>query len=657
MKKAFRSTRLGPKTKVMLCTVLALALGFALFDWNWLRHPLERYLTDKSHRSVTIGDLHISLNAAFEPTVRLRDLRIENAPWAAAKPLAVAGEVSFTFSPRALWEKPHPVARIALRDADIDLERQADGLRNWRLRHPDDRSPGKYKILALDAQRSTIRFANRAIDLDFVASSSDLHPGTNRVGASATLADKIDFSGVYRGARFSGTTLAGALLTLQETGKSFPLRGHVTVGKTRVEVDGGVADLLELSAIDAKVTMAGPTIANLYPFLRLPLPQSNSYRIEGRLTHAGEQYTFSRFRGKIGGTDIAGDASYRDSERPLLKATLVSQSLDLADLGSMVGAGQKPDPGGKAQPPAGPEGQNASAPGATGHVLPDHTFQAERLRAIDLHLTLEAKKVKTPHALALESLRFTADLNDGVLDLKPIEFGLAGGRAVASINVNAKKQPLSSRATIDFRNIQIDQLFAALPIMAHSAGSIDAQLKLAGQGNSIAAMLGHASGTLAVTMDGGRISNLLDAALGLNGGKALSLAMGGDKTIGIRCGAIAFDFEHGVGHSRTILFDTDQTRTDGTGTIDLGQETLDLVLTPRPKKPTILSARSPIRVQGSFGRVDVSIDKGAVLARAGAAAALAALNPLALFIPLVEPAQARDSACAAVLASIPVRKP
>jgi uncharacterized protein involved in outer membrane biogenesis len=112
-----------------------------------------------------------------------------------------------------------------------------------------------------------------------------------------------------------------------------------------------------------------------------------------------------------------------------------------------------------------------------------------------------------------------------------------------------------------------------------------------------------------------------------------------------------------VGHSRTILFDTDQTRTDGTGTIDLGQETLDLVLTPRPKKPTILSARSPIRVQGSFGRVDVSIDKGAVLARAGAAAALAALNPLALFIPLVEPAQARDSACAAVLASIPVRKP
>src|SRR4051812_32811312 len=82
--------------KIMTACVLLMVLLVAVFDWNWLRRPLERYLIDRSGREVRIGALHIDFGFSLTPTVRLRDLHVQNAPWAAKEPLIVAREVSFT---------------------------------------------------------------------------------------------------------------------------------------------------------------------------------------------------------------------------------------------------------------------------------------------------------------------------------------------------------------------------------------------------------------------------------------------------------------------------------------------------------------------------------------------------------------------------------
>ena len=143
----FRFPGFSRTTGVLLGILVALGVVGALFDWNWFRHPLERYLSESSHREVRIGDLHVDLGWSLEPTVRVRDVFIENASWADKRPAAVAGEASFTFSLKSLWEGRPVISRLVLMDAQLDLERQADGLRNWRLRHPEDRGPGQIKVL------------------------------------------------------------------------------------------------------------------------------------------------------------------------------------------------------------------------------------------------------------------------------------------------------------------------------------------------------------------------------------------------------------------------------------------------------------------------------------------------------------------------------
>ena len=150
----------------------AATIGVALvallwaFDWNWFRPRLEHYLAEKSQRSVRIGDLHLSLSAAFDPTLRLRGVRIENAPWADARPFIDAGELRATFLLSSLIDKRPVISRLVVIDADIDLERQVDGLRNWRLIHPDDRGPTRVRLMSIEAIRSKIRFAHRALEID-----------------------------------------------------------------------------------------------------------------------------------------------------------------------------------------------------------------------------------------------------------------------------------------------------------------------------------------------------------------------------------------------------------------------------------------------------------------------------------------------------------
>lgn len=58
----------------------------------------------------------------------------------------------------------------------MHLERQADGLRNWRLIHPDERGPQRIKVLAVDATRSKVRVVHRGIELDVDTRVSALEP-------------------------------------------------------------------------------------------------------------------------------------------------------------------------------------------------------------------------------------------------------------------------------------------------------------------------------------------------------------------------------------------------------------------------------------------------------------------------------------------------
>ena len=85
------------------------------FDWNWLRGPLNRYVTDKTHRKFESSDLHVQLG--ITPTIRMRDVVFANADWGQGGPMARIGVLEFSVSLRDLFDGKVLVPRVALSDA------------------------------------------------------------------------------------------------------------------------------------------------------------------------------------------------------------------------------------------------------------------------------------------------------------------------------------------------------------------------------------------------------------------------------------------------------------------------------------------------------------------------------------------------------------
>ena len=345
--------------------------------------------------------------------------------------------------------------------------------------------------------------------------------------------------------------------------------------------------------------------------------------------------------GKIGSTDVQGDGAYINKKpRPLLIAHLRSKLLNLSDLGPLVGV-QTKSSGGK---PAISQAQTNSRIAAKAkvkavdpeHVLPAGSFEGSRLQKIDAEVDLVAAKLTAPHALPLESLRASLQLHDAVLKLTPLEFGFAGGTIVSQVKLDARQPEIKSEVQASFNQIRVDRLIPSSSSIAKGAGLIGANVRLGGAGNSIADAAGKSNGHISVAIANGSVSNLLDAASGLNGGKVLGLLAGGDKAIKVNCGALAFDIKNGKGTSSVFVVDTEQTQILGSGSFDLKEERFELTVTPKPKQMGIFSLRTPVQVYGSFKHADYKLEKGPLLARAAGAIALAAVAPLAALIPLIE---------------------
>lgn len=97
--------------------------------------------------------------------------------------------------------------------------------------------------------------------------------------------------------------------------------------------------------------------------------------------------------------------------------------------------------------------------------------------------------------------------------------------------------------------------------------------------------------------------------------------------------------------TRALAFDTTDTLIVGEGSIDLGEETLDLELRPRPKDRSLLSLRSPLVVDGTFANPGFRPDMGRLGVRGAIALALGSIAPPAALLATIELGPGDDADC------------
>jgi AsmA family protein len=611
--------------------VLLLLAGAAVyvFEWNMLRgHVAERVAKGTGRSFVINGDLQVELGRT--PRITADGLVLGNAGWGKEPVMAEIGQVSFTVDPWAWWRGRWVLPDVKISNARLLLEKNAQGAANWDFSSEKKDAPPAIGALILD--RAHITYRDPAIKSDFATDVSTVPPDQKDAGML-----KVAGKGRIQGqpATIEGTV--GSVLALSPVEHPYPINLRGVIGPTRARVHGTLTDPLNLKSEDVSFELEGADMAQLLPLIGVPFPPPPPYKLSGQLTHSGAEWTFRKFAGRVGKSDLSGDFKVDRAQQPqFITANLVSRNLDLKDLGGFIGADRG---SAKASP----------KPPVTGRVLPQEPFNLEKLRIANASVRFRGERVITER-LPLDKLTVTMKLDNGVLTLEPLNFGVAGGNVISQVRMDARKRVIATRLEVVVKQVRLEQLFPNFRLSRANAGVLTGRAKLSTTGNSMAKMLAEADGDAALMMQGGSVSELMVRLINLDVANAIPVLLTGDKQLPVRCMVAHLKGKDGAFNAETLVIDTGKAVVTGTGGINFRDESVDLKLVSKSKGFSLAALRGPIRITGTFSDPKAGPDIAQAVGRGVAAVALGwVTGGLGALIPLVDLGGAEDSDCAALI--------
>ena len=598
---------------VFLAALAGLAFALYFLDWNQMRGPLGRYFSARTAREVRIdGNLSVRL-FSWQPAIDAAGIYIGNPAWVGTPKAARVKElrVEFRLVPLLLGKLILPLVRID--EPDILLVRDAGGRTNWDRggRNPNEafRLPPINRFLINNGH---LRIDDAVRRLHFTGTVSS-QEGSN--AGRAVFALKGD--GTLNQNKFLANVTGEPLLNVDQS-KPYHFNADVRAGETHALVKGAITQPFHLDRFTAAVDVSGPSLADLYFMTGLVLPNTPPYRLND-------------IQALLGATDLQGNLSVDASGAlPMLSGKVASRVLNFSDLGPLVGGGNRAAAAGK-------------------YILPQTVLHTERLRQANAEVDYSARAIAS-RDFPLRSLGTHISVQGGVLNLKPLAFGFVEGKLSGSLKVDARSNVPVSSLDARLTDIRAENFIKGSdkPIQ----GTLEARAVLTGTGNSVHEAAANASGTVTAVVPSGGMRHSLAEWAGIDVLSALSLNLAGDNSnTNLRCAVASFGARKGVLSAQTFVIDTDPVRLDGTGTIDLRDETLDMRLQGKPKNFQLLRLRAPITLKGSLAHPALGVEAGAMASQGGLGAVLGLVNPLAAILAFIDPGLAKDANCGPLLAA------
>lgn len=621
-----------------LALVTAIVLFLIFFDWNLLRGPIGRWASNEYDREVQLnGDLDVTL-FSWTPSATVRGFRFGGPAWARDNDTARIARIDASIGLRDLLSGQIAFRRLSFIKPEIVLIATEDGRTSWAL-HPDRPDDGKgMKLppiqqltiidgtLSLDEQRRKIKL-NATVD------------ARESLGGDAGF--KLQGDGTINGTPLMLSVRGGPFINIRRD-RPYEFSALLTGVGSRLEAKGSVTRPFDLGRFTSTLSLEGRDMADLYLLTGITTPNTPPYKLSGTLTRDETLFTFNDFSGRVGSSDLSGDIRVdKIGDRRRVDAQMVSRSLDIDDLATVLGAR-----------PTMTSGGTVASSGAPGRLLPDAPLQVDRLRVMDGTLSYRATSVKR-NTFEIRQVNLGADLKDGILNLDPVSFAFNRGELNGTARIDAAKDMPYS--TVDFRlaGYPLESIVPGRNGVSPITGRALGRARLEGPGNSIHDFAASSKGSISLVVPQGQMRAAFAELLGINAGAGLLKLLSGDQSQSrIRCAVADFNVVGGTATARTLVIDTDVVVAKGSGTIDLGTETMNLRIDGDTKKPRLLRVWAPITIRGSLTAPRVGVDVGAVAGQVGVVGALGALlSPLAAILPFVDAGLAKDANCGALIAS------
>ena len=445
----------------------------------------------------------------------------------------------------------------------------------------------------------TFRDPRRKLELDGTVSTAVGKAG-DQPQAELQLKGKLE--GQPLALRFVG----GSVLMLRDTEQPYPLDLDVTFGATKLKAKGTVQDPFQWTGANVDLTLSGPNLADIYPLLGIPGPPTPPYQISGKLERDPGVWKFVHTRWHVGDSDLTGDVLIDQRRKPEhLTAKLVAQKLTFADLAPLVGA--PPGKGGNVSPQ---QRQTQQRLEATGDLFPNVPLHVEKLRAMNMDVTLDAKHVVAPSYLPVQALSFRVVVDNGQATARPLTLAvLGGGTITGELAIDARTDDPKVRTSLALGDIELRNFFRNSRYFDTTYGKVQGRVALAGNGRSLAHVMSTADGHVALALGGGSVSSLMVSLAGLQIFDALILYVTGDHRIPIKCAVGRLNFQHGTVTLDRVLLDTEKSILHVKGQVSLTQQVVKAEVDADAKSFDLLDLHGAVMVEGKLREPRVSLGR------------------------------------------------
>lgn len=547
---------------IVALAVAALAAIILLFPKDKVRAEIENGVEGATGRKVTIAG---PVRVMIYPNIGLeaRQVRLANLPGGMAKSLLEVESVAVGIELLPLLGGDVRVKRLELIRPKLALEVDAKGAPNWLLAPLKPQEPSKApQIKALSL--GDVRMVDGQISFSSLVDKTRLD--VTKVDVTAALANldsPLSLKGgfTYREER-ALTVLSFAMpRAFMQQGRT-PFQLAFSEGPGIGALDG-VLDT-ETGQINGALTLKGESFRRLAAWAGAPMgagPGFLAFNIDGdlgisdgavRLRDADLELDSIRGKGDL--------ALITSGARPKLMARLDLTALDLNAY---------------AASPEGKRGVDVQ----TGWSAEPLDFAG--LKAFDAELVLRTG------ALVFQKMRMDRAvlemaINGGVLDARLKDMSLYGGQGTGRLVLDAREAVPKVRQTLSVTGIE------ALPFLGDAvgldrlAGKASLTLDVGGVGRSQDAMMKTLRGTMALQMIDGEIKGFSLGEIARTVRAALSGgALGPAASTDFGSFSANFLIKDGVAATNDLSLAAPFLRMSGTGLINLGDQTVDLRVSPK----------------------------------------------------------------------------
>jgi len=577
--RGFFAKRWVKITGIVVAGVLVLGLiVLAAFPWGSLKGVIQRQLTARFGRPVTIGGIERVDTFGFNPTIRITDVRIPQAEWAGTGDFVRLRAAEATFSGLALLKGAFGPRDVKARGLRLVLVRDRNGRTNWER-------PGKPKgggsstdLDGLTISDSVIAYRDDKQDRFVTARfASDPVHGIRAAG-----------NGTIRGAAVR-IAVAGPSVE-RFRGKPWPFTATIDGDALSITAKGRMDHPLDTDAMELDVTARATDLKLIDAVIEAGLFRTQPVSFSAHVRHDQPKWTVTQLKGVVGRSDFTGHVSVdKQDGRSKVDGAIVSRQFDFGDLASDEG-----------------KAKGAALERAIGpRLVPNTRIDIGKIDTTDARMAFRIKRiVSAKGASPILSARGVLAIDHQLLTLSDLDARLPHGRVEGKLTVDQRgdrKVPMVD-INLRLRGSSVQDLAGG---GGEFSGNVSARARLRGPGTTIRAAVGNANGTIGFVARDGQLPQGIAAALGFDAARAL-LAKDGERA-GLRCVVLKLDVTRGHGRIDPMIVDTTASLMRGQGSVVFPGETLNIRLTGTPKQHALLRLPGSAYMTGTIERPAVTI--------------------------------------------------